>query len=401
MKRFYLSIIFLLSIINYSNGQVNYVFNPGFEILYSCPSGGSQIDTATGWSHLMAGGGGSPDLFHICCTYPPICGVPYQSGWNSFQNTHSGNGYAGIYVIKSTEPDNYRELIQSKLVRKLKAGTRYCVKYYSSLREGTSAYITTLGAYLDNGDIMALSWIGLPYANSLMQPAIPQVYNATQPLNDSINWMKIEGSFVANGTEEYITVGNFFTDTPSGVVVMYQHTYWFSYYYIDDVSVIETSLPAYAGNDTIIHNVGDSVFIGRQPEVGLNEDCIWFVNGVPIDTIAGMWVKPDTTTTYVLQQDICGNVKYDTVTVTVSGVGIGEYGWGRKIRVYPNPAWDFLFIDGLPDYATAEIYSINGKLLLNVAIKNLQIEIRSLSDGMYFIKLNTTEGNVVRKFVKK
>ncbi|MEI6124396.1 MAG: hypothetical protein WCQ95_12300 [Bacteroidota bacterium] len=57
----------------------------------------------------------------------------------------------------------------------------------------------------------------------------------------------------------------------------------------------------------------------------LDEDCVWFVGSTPIDTVAGLWVKPDSSTTYILQQSICGNIKYDTVHITVSGVGIAQY----------------------------------------------------------------------------
>ena len=37
--------------------QVNLVSNPSFEIIYSCPSGANQLDTAVGWSTPINGGG--------------------------------------------------------------------------------------------------------------------------------------------------------------------------------------------------------------------------------------------------------------------------------------------------------------------------------------------------------
>ena len=40
-----------------SFAQINHVSNPSFEELVSCPSGGGQINSATGWSTPINGGG--------------------------------------------------------------------------------------------------------------------------------------------------------------------------------------------------------------------------------------------------------------------------------------------------------------------------------------------------------
>ena len=215
--------------------------------------------------------------------------------------------------------------------------------------------------------------------------------------------MKVEGSFVAAGTEEYITLGNFFPDSLSGIGFFGSPIYWIIYYYIDDVSVINTNLPAYAGNNTLIHP-GDSVFIGRQPEIGLNEDCIWFVNGLPIDTIAGMWVKPDSTTTYILEQTICGNVKWDTVTVIVSGVGIATYTNSSKgIMIYPNPATNMLNIESSTKFSQLIVTDILGNVLIRQLVYNkaVSVDVSELSKGLYFVKMIRDKGIVVRRFLKE
>ncbi|MBU1720288.1 MAG: hypothetical protein KKA07_14590, partial [Bacteroidetes bacterium] len=290
-----------------SDAQVNFVSNPGFEEISSCPDGPGQLSKAENWSILInGGGGGTPELFHVCCPQPAGCGVPLNSSNCSYQIPKSGSSYAGISVTNNYTTDDWREYVQNKLISKLISGHSYCVKFFASLSDQSLAYITPLGVFIDDGDVYAPPPHGLA-------AAIPQVYNALQHLSDTIDWMWIEGSFVATGIEEYLTIGNFFTDSASDIVLVGAPSNWFSYYYIDDVSVIDIDLPAFAGNDTYIHP-GDSAFIGRQPEIGLNDDCIWSVNGSPIDTIAGMWVKPDSTTTYFLEQTICGNVSYDTVT---------------------------------------------------------------------------------------
>ncbi|MDD3876153.1 MAG: T9SS type A sorting domain-containing protein [Bacteroidales bacterium] len=379
-----------------SLAQVNLVSNSSFEDLSSCPSNQAQIYFATGWN-ILVNGGGTPDLFNVCCTDPFICGVPFNIGNSTFQYAHLGNGYSGIEVVGSYNIDNWREYIQSRLKKGLSAGHAYCVKFYASLSDQSHAYIKPLGAYFDNGSISALTSYGLAAAT-------PQVYNTTQLLNDTTNWMKIEGSFTATGNETYITIGNFFTDSSSEIGLIGSPPVWFAYYYIDDISVIDTSLPAYAGNDTLIYS-GDSVFIGRQPEIGLDEDCIWFVNGVSIDTVAGLWVWPDSTTTYMVQQTICGNVKWDTVTVSVYGTGMAEgtHGLTRGFRVYPNPATNVLTIESPVTNATLCISNLLGQEVWRQEVfeKNFSIDVSKLGKGIYFIYLQTEKGVIVKKFMKE
>src|SRR5678815_2557147 len=91
-----------------------------------------------------------------------------------------------------------------------------------------------------------------------------------------------------------------------------------TYYYIDDVSVIEITSQANAGPDQTLY-IGDSVFIGL-PEVG--DEFTWYANGTPFHTgsEAGLWVTPQKTTTYVCEQHVCSVVTRDTMVVTVEGI---------------------------------------------------------------------------------
>jgi len=399
MQRFLFFNMFLFLFTFNSRGQINLVNNPSFEDTVSCPDGPGQINRAIGWNTLITGGGGNPELYHTCCS--TNCGVPYNHGNTGYQYPKSGNAYAGIDAIRNN--GTWREYIQSKLQDKLKSGDSYCVKFYTNLSNYSAAYIEPLGAYLDNGEILTNVTFGIAYANTFLQPVSPQVYNTNQPLNDTLNWMKIEGSFVAIGLEEYITIGNFFSDSVSSIGVFGTPTNWFAYYYIDDISVINANLLAFAGNDTIIQP-GDSVFIGRQSEIGLDEDCIWYVNGLPIDTIAGMWVKPDSTTTYILEQTICGNVSYDTVMVSVYGTSIESYTKdGKGITLYPNPATNTLNIESSTKFSQLLISDILGNVVIRQQVYNkaVSVDVSGLGKGLYFVKLVGEKGFVVKRFLKE
>jgi hypothetical protein len=73
----------------------------------------------------------------------------------------------------------------------------------------------------------------------------------------------------------------------------------------------------------------------------------------------------------------------------------------HSITIYPNPATNTLYINGLSGINTAEVYDISGKLLLSRQLNTNQIDISALAKGLYFVKLSAEEGSVVRKFVKE
>ncbi len=382
--------------------QINLVRNPSFENIYNCPSSYSQLDSVIDWSTPIAGGGGSPEDYNAC-SVGNLVNVPVSQNGLCFQYAHSGNGYVGIDVISSHQVDNWREYIQSKLLNTLTSGKNYCVTFYVSLpNRYYSAYIRPLGAYLDSGMVFSPSFHGLAMVSTSLSTtmAIPQVYNTTQPLSDTLNWMKIEGSFTATGIESYITLGNFFTDANSDIGFIGSPASWDIYYFIDDISVIDVSTPAYAGRDTLIH-LGDSVFVGRPPEVGLNEDCIWFVNNVAIDTVAGMWVKPIVPTTYVLKQTICGATTYDSVRVNIDGVGIENYQLSTvNYQLSPNPttgAFSINLTGSITNDVIVTISDITGKQISSDKIllkDNAAIIDKGLTNGVYIISVKDSNGNI-------
>ena len=69
--------------------------------------------------------------------------------------------------------------------------------------------------------------------------------------------------------------------------------------------------------------------------------------------------------------------------------------------VYPNPSYNIIFVEGFESTFIVDIYDLNGKLLLSKQLNANQFDISSLAKGLYFIKLSTAEGSVVRKFVKE
>jgi hypothetical protein len=387
----YLNILVLL-IINtiITSAQINLVLNPSFEEIDSCLDLDNRVYRAIIWDSLRNGGGGSSDLFNECCLFGYACGVPLNWNNKGFQYPKTGSGYAGIITTTDfTNGTQLREYIQGKLSIQLNVGNSYCIRFYVSLSNRSKYSCASIGAYIDNGQIQSLNSVAPnPYVT-------PQVLNNFGAINDTLNWVLIEGNFIATGTEEYITIGNFYPDSLSGAILLYPSAVFSaSYYYIDDVSVIDISTPAFAGNDTTI-TAGDSIYLGRPSEIGLDEACVWFLNCIPIDTVAGIMVAPDSTTTYILQQTICGNVQYDSVTVTVDkGTGISTLNKKDHFEVYPNPSNGEMYISySLQNNEKAKILiqDVVGREIVVYQLtedqNKLLIQENNFKNGVYFISL--------------
>ena len=74
-----------------------------------------------------------------------------------------------------------------------------------------------------------------------------------------------------------------------------------------------------------------------------------------------------------------------------------------NISLYPNPADNYVTIQGIKEKTIASIYNLSGTLVLERTINETDslINISSLSKGMYIIKLNDIDGTVQQKLIKE
>ena len=66
------------------------------------------------------------------------------------------------------------------------------------------------------------------------------------------------------------------------------------------------------------------------------------------------------------------------------------------LSIYPNPVVDVLNIVA-DEYLTAEIYNVNGQLILSSNLKTINVS--DFEQGIYFIKVTTQNGSAVKKVV--
>lgn len=96
----------------------------------------------------------------------------------------------------------------------------------------------------------------------------------------------------------------------------------------------------------------------------------------------------------------------DTLTITIEdndNVGIADLLPASSISLYPNPAQNILVLDASIDMKSIEITNLVGQRVLtaDVQTRKEQVNVSRLARGTYFMRVNTSEGVWVQKFVKE
>ena len=71
-----------------------------------------------------------------------------------------------------------------------------------------------------------------------------------------------------------------------------------------------------------------------------------------------------------------------------------------EISIYPNPAVDYTRVDSPVEIKSWTLLNMNGKALKH-SVFNLQIPVSDLPTGIYLLRLNTDNGSVTKKFIKR
>lgn len=381
---------FLLIYGSVFNAQVNLVPNPSFEVYKACPSTGvNDLDSVPPWK----GTNGSSDYFNVCGL--SLMKIPYVLG--DFQYARTGNAFAGQYFLNGYG-NNYREYIQVPLINSLIGGKCYLVKFYVNLPGVYSKFAcNNIAAYLS---VNSFTNMASPLTPNVVS-VTPQVISYNNPIiSDTLNWVEIGGTFLANGGEKFLSIGNYKSDQNTDTIIKHGNNA-IAYYFIDDVSVEQISSPAWLRDTTI--NAGDSVFIGSNYG-GLT--CTWYnLTAQLISTKPGFFVKPSANTKYVVHQSFCGGNFIDTLEVKVNHnlVGLKNYSaLLSKLLLYPQPAAAELSVSRLDGaFLKANIYDGFGKQVKEITInpkeQEFKINVEDFQNGIYLIKLETKASETFTK----
>lgn len=379
-------------------GQIaNYVSNGSLEKRHTCNTNSptaSYVLNAYDWYNL---GLDMADKYcHYCMNTVPNNGFFYN-----YPRNDSAYVIFDVLVLNGP-PSSNRTYVRNKLKSNLIASKIYCVKFYVNLSEYSAYSINKIGAYFGDASLDTIldGDVPLTYLN-------PQIEANFFP-TDTIGYTLISGTFTASGTEKYMVIGNFrsdaATDTLPSNLSPAVRQYSGCTIALDDVSCIPIDLPAFAGHDTTCIP-GTTVYLGRSRDVGIDEACTWYKLPIVItpttpalDTAAGIWVSPTQTSTYVVRQEICGMIKYDTVVVYKDGVGLSELKIkNEKLKIGPCPIQNELSIycSEPTDRAAFSIADVNGRIVLSGDFKfagNVFTLPIDLENGIYFVRIETDAG---------
>jgi hypothetical protein len=222
LKLLFIFVLFKLSVL----GQVNLVPNPSFESYTACPNS-SNIEFASGWFSSA----GSVDYFNSCATNSNV-GVP--SNYVGFQLPKDGNAYAGIvtYYLSSQ-----REYIGVQLTQSLSIGVKYFVSAYVSkkdISDGNVGYSCS-----SNNFGFKFSKSAFTYTNPYF-PNNSDHFHSPVIINDSINWQRINGTFISDSSYKYLMIGNFHDNANTNSNCT--NSLSLAYYYVDQICVSTDSL---------------------------------------------------------------------------------------------------------------------------------------------------------------
>ncbi len=213
---------FLLYLLGSSIDAQNLVPNPSFEDTVYCPAGTNNPQAVKHWFNPTQA---SPDYYNACANNGG--GVP-ANDWG-YQYAQEGNAYVGLILYSNyIDYPNYREYIAIQLNEALYPGIDYCWSVYVSLLDSNDFASNNIGIGLSIDSITNFA------TESLL--SIPIYGNHTSIVTDNLGWTKIGGSFVAQGGEKYLYIGNFYDDAQTNVVQIQSNSIGgsFAYYYIDN-----------------------------------------------------------------------------------------------------------------------------------------------------------------------
>ncbi len=220
----------------------NLVRNGSFE-MDSCRIWQNQ--NLHGWFHLN-----SADYLHMSCQ-----GVANST----FKKPYEGRGCVGLYNggfgIHFNDTIPTQEYIVGELLEPLIAGAQYHVSFWvkpSSVFDKPSNNMTTDNislAFIEDTSELRINRIP-PF--DLIINLEPDVSNQMGIISDIHQYTKIEGCYVADGTENFVVLGNFSPFGETVTVPLSPNTiYNYSYFLIDKIEVVpfrETAIP----DDTLI-----------------------------------------------------------------------------------------------------------------------------------------------------
>ena len=373
MKKIKYIILIILFTVNNSNAQrlltANLVINPSFEFYTQCPDNLTRISYAYPWSDCL--GGGSSDYFNYCTSHSGLL------GGLSKQHPRTGNGIAGITLYGSWIYNNYREYISGKLNHSLIKNKRYCGELYTSLLNWSKGAVENMGIFFSADTLWNFDTVnGVPGLFSTN----PQIENKKGIIQDTVNWVKVNGSFIANGEEKYLVIGNFRDNLHSNYIDLFG--IMDPYYFIDDISVCECSFDINLGQDTSLCESETIILMPNLPNAIYTWQDSSHAATYEVKQPGTYWVRA-----YVADYDITST---DTIVITAGDDNICNPPLTIPNIITPNgdSQNDNFVIQNSESYEIAlQIYNRWGNIIYETTNYQNDFSCNNCANGVYFYVL--------------
>jgi OOP family OmpA-OmpF porin len=221
-----LALLFFVLIVLTVNSQ-NLVPNHSFEEYDNCEIG-AYMGVLSNW--FLPEGGGSADYFNSCSELVfPNTSTPSNIFGYEYANT--GEGYCGFGTYQD-ETFTSREFLRVELIAPLQFSQEYCISLWLSLADSSSYTSDLVQCYFSAENLP----LGFKSDTSLVD--ISQVSFYGTDTIDFDGWVQFSSSFIAEGGERYLTIGNFQSHENIDTTFLFYNQYpYYAYFYIDDVDV--------------------------------------------------------------------------------------------------------------------------------------------------------------------
>lgn len=161
------------------------------------------------------------------------------------------------------------------------------------------------------------------------------------------------------------------------------------------------------GGATTINGLGKTLQMTANilPTNATNQNLFWSVNNTNASINQTGLLSTFATGSVIIKATATdGSSIFGTKEITITNDNsIYNYEYDNEITLNPNPAQDFINIESKNQFINSiTIYDISGKIIfyeqLDTKIKT--IDINQFSKGTYFIKLNTKNNIIIKKFIK-
>jgi hypothetical protein len=160
------------------------------------------------------------------------------------------------------------------------------------------------------------------------------------------------------------------------------------------ITASSNSFGTISPSGTVTVNAGANQQFTFTPNANATIDSLIIDNGAPI---------AHTQLTYTFSNVISN---HSIVAIFKDHTGVEESILNNMVDLYPNPTNSYIDLrlnEAQLQVKECKLYDMYGKLLKVVLVHNdvTRIEVSDLANGVYFVRMDSEKGTIIKKFVKK